>query len=133
MPYQISQDCVGCGSCAKKCPADAISGQIKVRFDIDPFLCTECGTCFNTCPRAAVLDPQGNRAVKKGKKQDFKARINPEICACCRLCYLNCPQEGIKVIKKSLFTTGYCEVDTNICVGCGQCTQLCITGAIELS
>ena len=27
MAYVISGDCVGCGSCAEVCPADAISGE----------------------------------------------------------------------------------------------------------
>ncbi|MBW1942815.1 MAG: 4Fe-4S binding protein [Deltaproteobacteria bacterium] len=134
MTYQISEDCKGCGLCAKRCPEDAIDGKIKDRFDIDPFLCQECGTCFDTCPQGAIIDPQGNRSPKKRKgEKGAKARIDSDICAGCKTCFLNCPQEAISIIKKGLvFPTVYCQVDPKLCVGCGTCTLFCITGAVEL-
>jgi ferredoxin len=133
MPYRISNDCIGCSACAKKCPEDAIEGELKVRFDIDPDLCQECGICFDTCPRGAIIDPDGNRSPKKlKKKKDVKAHIDPETCAGCKNCFMNCPQEAISVVKKSIFSSSYCRVDTENCVGCGTCTQFCITGAVKL-
>lgn len=132
MAYQISDDCKGCGACAKKCPEHAIEGKVKVRFDIDPFLCVECGTCFSTCPWGAIIDPKGNRSPRKGKNQkQTKARVESAFCAGCQNCYLNCPQNAIRVIKKNILTT-YCHVDTESCLGCGTCTQFCITGAVSL-
>lgn len=134
MPYSISDDCIGCGACAKRCPVDAIEGEIKVRFDIDSHLCQECGTCFETCPRGAVIDPRGNRSPKKQKgKRLEKAHIDSAVCAGCKTCFLNCPQEAIIVVKKGIFTGSYCRVDQEICAGCGTCTQFCITGAAELT
>lgn len=134
MTYRISDDCAGCGACAKKCPEEAIQGEIKVRFDIDPYLCQECGTCFDTCPRGAIIDPQGNRSPKKLKKKKLsKAHIDPSICAGCKTCFLNCPQEAISIIKKGIFSGSYCRVDAEKCAGCGTCTRFCITGAVELT
>ncbi|NVM57824.1 MAG: 4Fe-4S binding protein [Desulfobacterales bacterium] len=135
MPYQISENCIGCSTCAKKCPENAIDGEIKVRFDIDEYLCQECGTCFDTCPNGAIIDPQGNRSTKKRKKKKLaRAHIDPDICAGCKTCFLNCPQEAIRVVKKGIILTiTYCRVDTGLCIGCGTCTLNCITGAAELS
>ena len=134
MAYRISDDCAGCGACAKKCPEEAIEGEIKVRFDIDPYLCQECGTCFDICPQGAIIDPQGNRSAKKFKKKKVaKAHIDPSICAGCKTCFLNCPQEAISIIKKGIFSGTYCQVDAEKCVGCGTCTRFCITGAVELT
>jgi ferredoxin len=134
MTYRISDDCAGCGACAKKCPEEAIQGEIKVRFDIDPYLCQECGTCFDTCPRGAVIDPQGNHSPKKLKKKKVaKAHIDPSVCAGCKTCFLNCPQEAISIIKKGIFSSSYCQVDAEKCMGCGTCTRFCITGAVELT
>ena len=133
MPYSISEDCAGCGACSKKCPEEAITGEIKVRFKIDPLLCEECGTCFDICPRGAVIDPEGNRSPLKGKKKKpVRAYIDPSICAGCKTCFLNCPQEAISVMKKGIFSSDFCEVDTESCIGCGTCTRFCITGALQL-
>jgi len=133
MSYQITDDCVGCGACAKKCPENAISGQPKSKHQIDSLFCAECGVCFNTCPRGAVMDPQGRRSPKKGKTVEIKAHIDKRICAACKTCLINCPQEAVRVVSKGLFKGFHCEVDTEKCVGCGCCCKLCIMGAITLN
>ncbi|MBF0119419.1 MAG: 4Fe-4S binding protein [Desulfobacterales bacterium] len=134
MSYQISDDCIGCGACAKKCPQHAIEGKPKKRFDIDPFLCIECGVCFNTCPKGAIIDPFGRRPLQKGKKAKItKAKIERKLCAGCKNCLLNCPQNAIKTAKqRNIFASAYCIVDKELCSGCARCTGLCITGAVEL-
>jgi NADH:ubiquinone oxidoreductase subunit F (NADH-binding)/(2Fe-2S) ferredoxin len=53
------EKCVGCGMCAKKCPAGCISpvpgtGKKKDPFRIDKEKCIKCGECFNTCKFGAV-------------------------------------------------------------------------------
>ncbi len=133
--FKIGDECIGCGACARECPENAIKGEIKVRFDIDPFLCIACGTCFNICPSGAIIDAQGNRSPRKGKKKRKVAKywINPDLCAGCLTCFLNCPQKAITVIKKGFFSREYCRVDAKRCVGCGICTKYCIIGAVGLS
>jgi electron transport complex protein RnfB len=132
MPYQITDDCVGCGACAKKCPESAINGQPKTKHQIDSLFCSECGVCFNTCPRGAILDPQGRLSPKKGKKVELTANINTRVCAACKTCLINCPQEAIEVVRKGLLKGYHCKVDPSKCLGCGACLKLCIMGAITL-
>ncbi|MCG8566862.1 MAG: 4Fe-4S binding protein, partial [Desulfobacterales bacterium] len=49
--YWIDPDkCRACGSCKKKCPADAIVGAKKTIHIIDQDKCTRCGTCIEVCP-----------------------------------------------------------------------------------
>ncbi|SLM32742.1 Putative ferredoxin, Iron-sulfur binding protein [Desulfamplus magnetovallimortis] len=134
MSYTIVTDaCIACGACAKKCPENAIFGKVKVGFEIDPFVCMDCGNCFDTCKRGAIEDPFGDRsAVRNRKQENTKAVIDSEICAGCKICFMNCPQEAISIIKKGLFTGSFCQVDSSLCVGCGTCTEYCITGAVSL-
>ena len=55
LTYSIDPDhCVGCTSCAKKCPAGAISGELKKPHEIDPAKCIRCGVCHSTCRFGAV-------------------------------------------------------------------------------
>ena len=62
MEYVIDKDkCVGCGMCAKGCPADAIErshyipeGHRLASFKIDPSKCVKCGACIGTCRLKAI-------------------------------------------------------------------------------
>jgi len=53
MAYQISDDCISCGSCEAECPVNAISAG-DGKYVIDADACLDCGACAATCPTDAI-------------------------------------------------------------------------------
>jgi Fe-S-cluster-containing hydrogenase component 2 len=50
----IEDKCTGCLLCAKRCPADAITGEKKQPHLIDQEKCTQCGVCLDSCRFEAI-------------------------------------------------------------------------------
>lgn len=48
--------CVGCTMCAKNCPVEAITGELKKPHKIDIDKCIKCGTCMKNCPKQAISE-----------------------------------------------------------------------------
>ena len=55
LKYEITDKCVGCSLCSKKCPVGAISGEIKHKFTIDTAKCIKCGVCAENCKFKAII------------------------------------------------------------------------------
>lgn len=62
LKFEIDKDkCIGCGMCARQCPASAISktdyiapGKKLPAHEIDPNKCVKCGACMSVCKFKAI-------------------------------------------------------------------------------
>jgi len=52
--YRINDACVGCTLCKRKCPTNAITGELKAKHVIDDAACVKCGKCAEVCKFKAV-------------------------------------------------------------------------------
>ena len=55
LSYEITDACKGCSLCSKKCPVNAISGELKQKYVIDRSKCIKCGVCAEACKFNAIV------------------------------------------------------------------------------
>ncbi|MCC8115101.1 MAG: 4Fe-4S binding protein [Bacteroidales bacterium] len=77
-PPITNSDCEGCGICASKCPAQAISCNNPE--EINPSLCIQCMRCVAICPKKAKSLPTEKMAfIEKYLKSVCQVRKEPEL------------------------------------------------------
>ncbi len=127
-PGTCTYGCLGCGDCAKACPAGAICTDDGIA-RVDTSRCLGCGVCVRHCPKGIIyMVPQDTAVVVMCSNKDKGAdarKACTNACIGCKKCEKNCPQEAIRVVKNLAF------IMYSRCTGCGACVESCPTGCLK--
>lgn len=66
----ITERCIGCHKCARICPVEAASGELKARHSIEQAKCIGCGICAANCPKQAIEGTFNMVAAKATAQQE---------------------------------------------------------------
>lgn len=67
--YFDNTNCLYCGICSRKCPADAIKVDRKnSTWELNAFRCITCGECVNGCPKKCISMKNERRHSSANKK-----------------------------------------------------------------
>ena len=134
MAFRITEKCIGCTVCTRRCPVSAISGERKIKHIIDERLCIECGACGMVCPSEAITN--GNGLLRKRLKPNEipVATVDINLCSGCGFCADMCPFESIELLKRENAgdVFGIATVTAKKCVACRLCESICIKEAISM-
>ncbi len=151
------EDCIVCGICAKKCPANAIEvDRNKRTWTIQRMQCIQCNCCVEVCPKSCLnmeqkytepdikkvtdtfeIPKQEKAPAKKadaekesegGSENAGGLTCNLEECVYCGLCVKTCPCDALTVDRKEKVW----EVDQDACVSCGACVEKCPKKCLSL-
>jgi 4Fe-4S ferredoxin len=133
--------CVGCGTCARVCPKEAVSrGPVGYsrRFptteDIipevyNPRKCVFCGTCVYMCPFGALTLKKDGEIIKLEDITIVKEKVVPKLEFEAKKVKNN---QGIERVAKKYNEGKISIVDEECAGGCQTCADVCPSGAITI-
>ncbi|MFX1573296.1 MAG: 4Fe-4S binding protein [Promethearchaeota archaeon] len=134
--------CVGCGTCARVCPKEAISrGPVAAarRFPTmeeiipeiyDPEKCVFCGTCVTMCPFSALTLKKDGQTIELENIQIVKENVVPKLEFEAKKVIDNA---GVERIAKKYAEAEIEVIDEKCPQGCGSCAEVCPTGTIIIA
>jgi ferredoxin len=135
---RFGKRCTGCQMCASACPNQVLRPSSKASNFMQPEMSFERGYCRPECVKCSEVCPTGAirriTAAEKSSIQIGIAKWSKDLCivnsdkVACDLCARKCPTGAITMIPQRPDNADSLKIpmiDTNRCIGCGACEQLC--------
>ena len=127
--------CTACQLCVAACPDGVLRPSLDLSRLMQPemgyengYCRPECTRCFEVCPSGAIV------AIAKEEKTQYHlgfASVNRDLCVAekgvrCGNCARHCPTGAIQMVESPEDSSHMIpSVNTEICIGCGACENLC--------
>lgn len=122
--------CTGCQLCVANCTGKVLKPyKTKVKFEITPdTMCSfECNKCGQVCPSGAIMP-----LTLEEKKQRRVGVVDYQSDLCiavkngydCGACAEHCPVGALQMVE-NLGGVRVPKVFIDVCIGCGNCEQIC--------
>ena len=134
----FNSHCTGCQLCVSVCPNQVLRPSSDLETLMQPEMSYERGYCRPECNKCSQVCPAGAikpiSAEEKSSIQIGHAVVNPKLCVMitdgvkCFHCLRHCPTKAIKYVhqdKDDKNSPIIPWVDTEKCIGCGACENLC--------
>ena len=135
--YNMNRHCTACQLCVSACPNNVLRPSTDPLRFMQPEMSFERGYCRPECTRCSQVCPTGAiRQITKEEKtaihighavwieQNCIPVTNGDHCGACAR---HCPAWAIQMVEKEINgrTVEVPVVDTEKCIGCGKCENLC--------
>ncbi len=125
--------CTACQLCVAACPNGVLRPSTGIEHLMQPemgfekgYCRPECTSCSEVCPSGAIIK------ITREEKTQYHvgyASVNRDLCVAeqgtkCGNCARHCPTGAIQMVE-SASGCMVPAVDTEICIGCGACENLC--------
>lgn len=119
-------DCIFCGLCNRRCPADAITVDRGAKsWTINRMSCVQCGNCVQNCPKKCLTMEAAYSAPSREKRSELFCKAEASVPAVHTLA--PAPADGKAIAPDRMLV-----IDMTSCVLCGLCARRCPTGALQV-
>ncbi len=139
--YHLAKNCTACQLCVSACPNNVLRPSTNPLHLMQPVMSfergycrPECTRCSEVCPTGAIrsITPEKKTSIHVGHAVWIAANCIPMVNGdSCNNCARHCPANAIEMEERETTIDGVKRmvrvpiVDTERCIGCGACENLC--------